>query len=97
MRIQTQDVEPVSDFERVRIILEREFLEAVHRRDIASNRFADVNKDIPSGLPHPDGAQRIYNASREYSAALKGLSRSLQRLTDFREFRIVPEDLKPHG
>ena len=86
-----------SDYERVRTILEREFLEAVHRRDIASSRFADVQKDIPSGLPHSDGTQRIYNASREYSTALKGLSRALQRLTDFREFRIVPEDLKPHG
>jgi hypothetical protein len=80
-------MEPESDYERVRTILEQEFLESIHRRDIASSRFTDVH----------DGTQGIYNASREYSAALKGLSRSLQRLTDFREFRIVPEDLKPHG
>jgi len=90
-------MERESDHERVRIILEQEFLESVKRRDLASFRFQDANKDIPSGLPHPDGTQRIYNASEEYSASLHDLSRALKRLTDFREFRIVPEDLKPHG
>jgi len=95
-----QDVsatEQESNYERVRTILEREFQEAVRRRELASLRFAEANNDIPSGLPHPDGTPRIYTASREYSAALKGLLGALQRLTDFRESRMVPEDLKPHG
>ena len=86
-----------SDYERVRRVLEKQFLEAIKHRDIASVRFHDVNNDIPSGLPYPDGTQRIYNASREYSAALTDLLRVLKRLTDFRERRIVPEDLRPHG
>jgi hypothetical protein len=82
-----------TDYERVRKILERDFLDAVQRRDSASFRFQDVTRDIPSGLPHPDGKQRIYSASRQYSASLQELSRALKRLTDFREHRIVPEDL----
>ena len=86
-----------SDCERVRIILEQEFLEAIKRRDLASFRFSDATRDIPSGLPNPDGKQRIYNASKEYSAAQMELTRALRRLTDFRERRIVPEDLKSHG
>jgi hypothetical protein len=90
-------MERESNHERVRIILEQEFLEALQRRDFASSRFGEVNQDIPSGLPHPDGKQRIYRASREYSAALQELSRALRRLTDFREHGIVPEDLKPLG
>jgi len=83
-----------SDCERVRIILEQEFLEAIKRRDLASFRFSDATRDIPSGLPHPDGKQRIYSTSREYSAALNELIRALKRLTDFRDRGIVPEDLK---
>jgi hypothetical protein len=87
-------MERESNHERVRIILEQEFLNAVKRRDLASFRFNDASTDIPSGLPHPDGKQRIYNASREYSAALHELSHALKRLTDFRELGIVPKDLK---
>ena len=83
-----------TDHERVRKILERDFLEAIQRRDAAAFHFHDVSRDIPSGLPHPDGKQRIYNASREYSAALQELSHALKRLTDFRTLGIVPDDLK---
>jgi len=86
-----------SEHERVRVILEQEFLDALQRRDLASFRFQDVSSDIPSGLPHPDGKQRIYNASRQYSAALHELSRTLKRLIDFRDLGIVPEDLKLDG
>jgi len=90
-------MERESHHERVRVPLEQEFLEAVKRRDLAAFRFQAATHDIPSGLPNPDGKQRIYNASREYSASLAHLSRTLKRLTDFREFRIVPGDLKPPG
>ena len=35
----------------------------------ATQAFAAVARDIPSGLPHPDGIQRIRNASWEMDAA----------------------------
>jgi hypothetical protein len=85
------------DQERVRLVLEEQFRDAISRRDLASFRFTEVSRDIPSGLPYPDGTQRIYNAGREYSAAVKNLSRALLRLTDFRERGTVPEDLRPLG
>ena len=90
-------MEREANHEQIRMMLEKEFLDAVKRRDLASFRFTDVSTDIPSGLPHPDGKQRIYNASREYSAALQELSHALKRLTDFRELGIVPEDPKLDG
>jgi hypothetical protein len=31
----------------------------------AVKRFKEIVRDIPSGLPHPDGSDRIRNASRE--------------------------------
>ena len=48
----------------------------------------------PSGLPHPDGVQRIKNASDELSIARKEMTRAYARLTDYVERGIVPEDLK---
>lgn len=48
----------------------------------------------PSGPPHPDGVQRITNASNELSVARKEMVRAYARLTDYVERGIVPEDLK---
>ena len=47
-----------TDYQRVRRILEEQFQATVKVRDIAAATFAEVNRDIPSGLPHPDGIQR---------------------------------------
>ena len=52
---------------------------------------------IPSGFPHPDGSQRIHNASRDLSTARKDLMRAHTRLDDFLKTGIVPEDLKRSG
>jgi hypothetical protein len=37
--------------------------------DAASEAFQKVLEDIPSGIPHPDGSQRIRNISRKLSKA----------------------------
>jgi hypothetical protein len=37
-------MEPESDHERVRMILEQDFLQAIQRRDFASARFGEVSK-----------------------------------------------------
>src|SRR6266446_6986735 len=80
--------------ERDHRILQEEFHAAVQRRDLASAYFDEVRKAVPSGLPHPDGTQRITNASRDYSAALDGLTRAVLRVTHFEVTGVVPEDLK---
>ena len=42
---------------------------AMQAQKQAVKRFGEVIRDIPSGLPHPDGSQRIRNASRELTEA----------------------------
>jgi hypothetical protein len=83
-----------TDYQRIRRILAEQFEAAVKHRNIASARFDEVRKDIPSGLPHPDGTQRIANASAEYVAALRDVGRAVQRIADFQTRGIVPDDLK---
>jgi hypothetical protein len=83
-----------TEYKRVSRILEEQFHEAVKFRDRASAYFAEISKAVPSGLPHPDGTQRIANASRDYKFALGEVSRAVQRIADFKIRGIVPEDLK---
>jgi len=80
--------------DRIHRILEEEFHAAVKRRDAASAYFDEVRRSVPSGLPHPDGTQRITNASRGYSAALDGLTRAVLRVTHFEVTGVIPDDLK---
>ena len=82
------------DHDHVRKILADQFEAAVKRRNFASAHFDEVRKDLPSGLPHPDGTQRIAKASAEYVAALRDVGRAVQRIADFQSRGIVPEDLK---
>lgn len=82
------------DHQRISRILAEQFEVAVQQRNIASARFDEVTRGIPSGLPHPDGMQRIANASAAYAAALRDVARSVRRITDFQIRGIVPDDLK---
>jgi hypothetical protein len=72
----------------------RDLHEATLRADAATAAFIEITSDIPSGLPHPDGIQRIHNASREMDAARKEMMAAHSRLNAFLERGIVPEDLK---
>ena len=60
---------PPVDESQVRARLMQELLETSARAKNASEAFLLLMKDTPSGLPHPDGAQRIQNASHELSSA----------------------------
>ena len=83
-----------TNHDRVHRILQEEFHAAVQRRDLASAYFDEVRRAVPSGLPHPDGTQLIRNASRDYSAALDGLTRAVLRVTHFEVTGVIPDDLK---
>jgi len=67
--------------------------EARLRVEAASREFKSLVENIPSGLPHPDGAQCIQNASRELTAARKSMGRAYDRLDVYLSQGIVPEDL----
>ena len=65
------------------------------RAEATTAAFAAISGDIPSGMPHPDGIQRIHNAAREMDAAREAMMTAHSRLNDFIERGIVLEDLKP--
>jgi hypothetical protein len=82
------------DHKRIHEILRDEFEAAKRRMNSASRKFNEVVRDIPSGLPHPDGTQRIHNLSRELADAREKLAAAITRLNDFVSYEVVPEDLR---
>lgn len=80
--------------EHVRRILAEQFEAAVKQRNIASAHFDEVGKDLPNGLPRRDATLLIAKASSDYVAALREVGRAVQRIADFQNRGIVPEDLK---
>jgi hypothetical protein len=53
----------------MRASLLQNLTDATMRADAASEAFDKVMVDIPSDTPHPDGVQRIKNASRQLTKA----------------------------
>jgi hypothetical protein len=82
------------DHKRIHEILREEFEAAKRRMNFASVKFNEVVRDIPSGLPHPDGTQRIHNVGRELADAREKLAAAVVRLNDFVSREVVPEDLR---
>src|ERR1700730_9984703 len=68
---------------QVRATLFHDLIEATKRAESAADTFAAVAGDIPSALPHPDGVQRIHNASHELRAARDEILKAHNRLNDF--------------
>ena len=60
----------------------------------ASDAFNALLNEIPSGLPHPDGTQRIRNASLEKCAAHSRLMWATARMDSFTIAGEIPDDLK---
>jgi hypothetical protein len=53
----------------------------------ASAEFDLIAKDLPSGIPQPDGTLRIHKAGQASRAALQHYMRALKRYIDF-----LPQD-----
>ena len=82
------------DRKRIHDALRGEFEAAKRRMNAASMKFNEVVRDVPSGLPHPDGTQRIHNVGRELLDAREKLAAAITRLNDFVSRDVVPEDLR---
>src|ERR1700676_3812066 len=54
---------PVEVQSQIHTILKDELAVATEQAVQATEAFLKVTTEIPSGLPHPDGTQRIHNAS----------------------------------
>ena len=74
-------------------ILTEELAAAHSRHCAAAKRFHLLLKEVPSGLPHPDGAQRIHAAGKEAHESLEAYIGALKRFTDFTVHRVMPGDL----
>ena len=88
---------PPASSKSIQNLLVDEIVEATSRTNQATQAFFEVMGHIPSGFPHPDGSQRIHNASNELSTARKDLMRAHTRLDEFLKTGIVPEGLKRSG
>jgi hypothetical protein len=53
--------------------------------------------DIPSGLPQPDGSQRIQNAAHALAAARNEVMQAHFRLDEYLARGVVPGDFEPGG
>ena len=62
-----------------------------------NQKFLDLIRQVPNGLPHPDGAQLIRNVCRELFIARTEMMTAHRRLDDFIKRGIVPDDLKRSG
>jgi hypothetical protein len=78
----------------VHTLLKDELAVATELAVQATEEFLKVTTEIPSGLPHPDGTQRIHNASHDMSQARERMSLAQKRLNDYLASGIVPEDVK---
>jgi hypothetical protein len=81
----------------VHAFLVRELAEASRLATSAYMELHAITSDIPSGLPSTDGTQRIYNAANALKAARKEAMTAHNRLEDYLNHGIVPEDLKRSG
>src|SRR6266550_5074490 len=62
---------PPLTVDQIRTTLFRDVFEATVRNNEATREFEATISQFPSGLPHPDGAQRIKNASDSLAVARK--------------------------
>jgi hypothetical protein len=83
-----------TEHERIGKILRDDFDAALKRQKTASETFVKIVRDVPSGLPHPDGVQRIKNVSDALAAAHDEMIEAMTRLRDFENRGIIPGDLK---
>jgi hypothetical protein len=81
----------------IRAVLVGRIIDASVQANAASKSFNEVTSEFPSGLPHPDGIQRIKNASNALFIARKEMATAHNRLNDFLSRGIVPEDLRRSG
>ena len=96
--VQRREARPKGDHNAsVQLTLVHQLNEMTIRAQSAAMEFNAIADDIPSFLPHPDGTQRLRNASLDLTLARHEMMKTHYRLNDYLSRGIVPEDLKRHG
>jgi hypothetical protein len=88
------NVESPATDHQTRSVLLQDILELTARINETSKEFDEIMRQVPSGLPHPDGVQRMKNVSVKLSAARQELMKAHHRLDKHLNRGIVPEDLE---
>jgi len=83
--------------EQVRRVLYEDVQTATLRAKQALVEFNTVMRDVPSGIPHSDGTQRVRNVARELSMARMNVMKAHTRLNDFLTQGVIPEDIRRAG
>lgn len=86
----TKPKPPATD-QQIRATLLQDVIELTARHEKALEEFEAVTGQIPSGLPHPDGVQRIKNASAKLATARQELIKAHRHLDEHIDRGIVPE------
>lgn len=87
----------LATLEKVHDLLQQELKQAAERAAAASAALLDVTSQVPSGLPHPDGTQRIRNMAHELAFARTELMRAHSRMDAFLVSGTAPDDLLSGG
>ena len=77
--------------------LVRALSEATLRADCALADLTELINDIPGDLPQSDGVQRIRNAAVSLTLAQQHKMTAHNRLNDYLNHGILPDDLKRSG
>ena len=88
---------PPGSEKKVLDLLIQDVVDAARLKSEACEAFNAAIDQFPSGLPYPDGAQRVKNTSAKLSTARNKLRTAHNRLDDFLNAGIVPEHLKRIG
>jgi hypothetical protein len=75
-------------------MLRAELAAAQHQRDDAATCFTEIMCDVPSGIPSPDGPERIRQVSREYGETQAKATAALVSLNDFLVYGKTPPHLE---
>jgi hypothetical protein len=88
---------PPATEEQILSTLLQDVIELTARTEQATEEFEAIMGQIPTGLPHPDGTQRIKNASAKLSIARQELMKAHRRLDEYVSSGNVLEDVKRSG
>jgi hypothetical protein len=75
-------------------ILRNEVGRATKEFEEAKRNFWQVCSDVPSGIPHPDGALRLQKTAHAQTVAMQALAAAIHRFNAFLLNGAIPEDLE---
>ncbi len=84
-----------SDDSAIEELLKGQLDRARAEYDTAHKKFDLLIKDIPSGIPQPDGNLRIRQAGEASRSTLQNYKHALKRFSEYTMSGTVPKDLLP--